>query len=138
MMRVCGLFFLMASAVSCASGPPEQQIVNDAARALGGRDRILAVRSLVMEGDGTNGNLGQDMTPEATGEKFNVTEYRRAIDFTVGQSRIEQTRTPNFAYFQGPQPQKQVLGVAGEIAYNVGANGAATRAPNAVAKDRRT
>jgi glyoxylase-like metal-dependent hydrolase (beta-lactamase superfamily II) len=97
----------------------------------------MAVRSLVMAGDGSNGNLGQDMTPEATGERFNVTEYRRAVDFTVGQSRTEQTRTPNFAYFQGPQPQQQVFGVAGDIAYNVGVNGVATRASNAVAADRR-
>jgi glyoxylase-like metal-dependent hydrolase (beta-lactamase superfamily II) len=138
MKRMSALVVLMVSAAACSSGPPEQQIVNDAARALGGRDRVMAVRTLVIEGEGTNGNLGQDMTPEATGQRFNVTEYKRAVDLTVGQSRTEQTRTPNFAYFQGPQPQKQVFGVAGDIAYNIGANGAATRASDAVAKDRRT
>src|SRR5262245_38204626 len=125
MKRLSALVVLMLSAAACSSGPPEQQIVHDAARALGGRDRIIAVRTLVIEGEGTNGNLGQDMTPEATGQRFNVTEYKRAIDLTVGQSRTEQTRTPNFAYFQGPQPQKQVFGVAGDIAYNIGASGTA-------------
>src|SRR4029079_1217308 len=83
---------------------PEQQIVNDAATALGGRDKILAVRTLVIEGEGTNGNLGQDMTPETAGQAFAVSEYRRAIDVAGGRARTEQTRTPNFAYFQGPQP----------------------------------
>jgi len=137
MNRLSALMVLIVSAAACSSGPPEQQIVNDAARALGGRDRVMAVRTIVIEGEGTNGNLGQDMTPEATGQRFNVTDYKRAIDLTVGQSKTEQTRTPNFAYFQGQQPQKQVFGIAGDIAYNVAANGTPTRAPNAVAKDRR-
>jgi glyoxylase-like metal-dependent hydrolase (beta-lactamase superfamily II) len=136
-MKRLSAIVVLVSAAACSSGPPEQQIVNAAARALGGRDRVMAVRTIVIEGEGTNGNLGQDMTPEATGQRFNVTDYKRAIDLTVGQSKTEQTRTPNFAYFQGPQPQKQVFGIAGDLAYNVGANGTPTRASNAVAKDRR-
>src|SRR5215510_11163475 len=81
--------------------PPEQQIINDAATALGGQERIQAARTLVIEGQGTNGNLGQDMSPEATAQSFGVTGYKRAIDLAAGRVRIEQTRTPNFAYFQG-------------------------------------
>jgi glyoxylase-like metal-dependent hydrolase (beta-lactamase superfamily II) len=137
MRHACWLVFSLASVAACTSATPEQQIVNDAAAALGGRDRILAVRTIAIQGEGTNGNLGQDMTPEATGQRFNVTAYTRTIDVAAGQSRIEQTRTPNFAYFQGPQPQKQVLGIAGDIGYNVAPNGNATRVSNAVAKDRR-
>jgi len=134
--------FLIAVAAAviltgCSPAPPEQQIVNDAAAALGGRDRILAVKTVILEGDGTNGNLGQDMTPEAAGQTFTVSGYRRAIDVAGGRVRIEQTRTPNFAYFQGPQPQKQVQGLDGDVAYNVGADGNPSRAANAVAKDRR-
>src|SRR5262245_10995016 len=126
-----------AFASACAQPTPEQQIVNDAATALGGRDRILAVKTLVLEGEGTNGNLGQDMTMESTGQLFQLSGYKRSFDVAAGRSRTEQTRTPNFAYFQGPQPQKQVFGVDGDVAYNVAANGNATRASNAVAKDRR-
>ena len=137
MKRVCAFVILLAASAACSNATPEQQIVNDAASALGGRDKILAVRTIVIEGQGTNGNLGQDMTPEATGQRFNVTGYTRTIDVAAGQSRIEQTRTPNFAYFQGPQPQKQVLGIAGDVGYNVAPNGTATRVPNAVARDRR-
>src|SRR5438034_4068025 len=126
-----------AVATACAQPSPEQQIVNDAAAALGGRDRILAVKTLVIEGDGMNGNLGQDMTMDAASQAFQLSGYKRAIDVAGGRQRVEQTRTPNFAYFQGQQPQKQVFGVDGEVGYNIGANGTATRAPNAAARDRR-
>jgi glyoxylase-like metal-dependent hydrolase (beta-lactamase superfamily II) len=122
---------------ACARPSPEQQIVNNAAEALGGRDRILAAKTLVLEGQGVNGNLGQDMTPDATGQTFTVSAYRRAVDLSGGRVRVEQTRTPNFVYFQGPAPQKQVQGLDGDVAYNATANGAATRAPDAVARDRR-
>src|SRR4051812_41976569 len=125
---------LLASVVACASPTPEHQIVNDAAAAIGGRERILAAKTLVITGDGSNGNLLQDMTPDAAGQRFAVSGYTRAIDLTAPRARTEQTRTPNFAYFQGQQPQKQLLGIDGDVAYSLGANGSATRASNAVAK----
>jgi glyoxylase-like metal-dependent hydrolase (beta-lactamase superfamily II) len=122
---------------ACAKPDPIQQIVDDAAAALGGRDRVLAVKTIVIEGGGTNGNLGQDMTPDATGQAFVLSNYKRSIDVAAGRARTEQTRTPNFAYFQGQQPQTQLLGIDKEIAYNVAPNGTATRASNAAARDRR-
>ena len=138
MKRMAWLVLIAAGAIGgCTQATPEQQTIDDAAAALGGRDRILAVKTLVLEGGGTNGNLGQDMTPDATGQAFTVTDYRRALDAAGGRVRIEQTRAPNFTFFQGQQPQKQVLGVDGDIAYNVAPNGMATRAGEAVAKDRR-
>ena len=132
------LALLVAAALSgCARPSPEQQIINDAAAALGGRERIQAVKTLAIEGEGTNGNLGQDMRPEAVSQTFKVTGYKRAVDVAAGRARTEQTRTPNFTYFQGQAPQKQVLGIDGDVGYNVAANGTATRVPNAAAKDRR-
>ncbi len=125
-----------AGLAACAQKTPEQQVVDDAAAAMGGVSRILAVKTLVIEGEGTNGNLGQDMTMESTSQRFDVTGYRRMIDLTNGRMRIEQTRTPNFAYFQGQQPQQQVLGVADGVAYNVAPNGTASRASESVAGDR--
>jgi glyoxylase-like metal-dependent hydrolase (beta-lactamase superfamily II) len=122
---------------ACARPSPEQQIVNDAAAALGGSERLQAVKTLVIEGSGTNGNLGQDVTPDATSQNFAVTGYKRAIDIGEGRVRVEQTRTPNFPYFQGQQAQKQVLGIDGDVAYNVAASGTASRASETVLKDRR-
>src|SRR5213594_3066118 len=120
----------------CAQAP-EQQTINDAASALGGRDRILAVKTLIIEGGGSNGNLGQDVRPEATSQTFTVADYKRAIDVAAGRARVEQTRTPNFTFFQGQQPQKQVFGIDGNVGYNVAPDGTATRVANAVANDRR-
>ena len=130
---------LLATAMitGCAQSPPEQQTINDAASALGGRDKILAVKTLILEGGGTNGNLGQDVTPEATSQMFTLTDYKRVVDVAAGRVRVEQTRTPNFTFFQGQQAQKQVFGIDGDVAYNIAADGTAARAPNAAANDRR-
>src|SRR5262245_11292474 len=114
LMKFCRRAWCIAIlTAACTSTPPERQIVNDAAQALGGKDRILAVKTLVIEGSGSNGNLGQDLTPERAVQTFTVTDYKRAIDVANLAARTEQTRTPTFAYFQGQQPQKQILGVAG-------------------------
>ena len=132
-------WLLVAAAVvcGCSQPPPERQIVEDAADALGGADRIAAVRTLTLEGEGTNGNLGQDMRPEATSQTFTVTGYRRLIDVAGRRVRVEQTRTPNFMHFQGPDPQRQIAGLDGDVAYAIAANGNATRAPETVVRDRR-
>jgi len=99
------LILSIAVASACASPPPERQVIDDAASALGGAQRVTAVKSIVIQGSGTNGNLGQDMTPDATGQTFTVSDYTRTMDVAGGRVRIEQTRTPNFTYFQGQQPQ---------------------------------
>ena len=138
MRRMTWLVLITAAlAGGCTRATPEQQIINDAAAALGGSAKIAAVKTIVIEGEGSNGNLGQDMSPDATGQAFAVTGYKRAMDVPSGRVRIEQTRTPNFTFFQGQQPQKQVLGLDGDVAYNVAPNGMATRAADAVATDRR-
>jgi glyoxylase-like metal-dependent hydrolase (beta-lactamase superfamily II) len=123
--------------LGCAQPTPEQRFVNDAAAALGGRERLMAVRTLVLEGSGTQFNLGQDMRPGASGQTFGVTDLVRRIDVAAGRSRTELTRTPNFVYFQGQAAQRQIQGVDGEVGYNVAASGAATRVGAAAAQDRR-
>ncbi len=109
----------------CAPNPPEQQFVDDAMRAVGGRARVEAVKTIVIEGTGVNYNLGQDMKPEAATQQFAITGYMRKIDVANRRQRIEQTRTPKFAYFQGPQPQTQIQVLDGDIAFNVNPAGAA-------------
>ena len=136
-----GFFALLAIAsltAACSRSTPEQQVVNDAAEALGGSDRIAAVQTLVLEGEGTQYNLWQDVRPGASGQTFTVTGYRRVIDVAGGRARTELTRQPNFTFFQGPAAQRQVAGLDGAVAYNVAANGNATRVADVVANDRRT
>jgi glyoxylase-like metal-dependent hydrolase (beta-lactamase superfamily II) len=126
-----------AALIGGCTTTPEHQIVADAADALGGRNRILEVKTFTIEGEGTNGNLGQDMTMDASSQQFKISGYKRSVDVVNLRARTEQTRTPNFAFFQGPQPQIQILGVDGDVGYNVAPNGTPTRTSNAVAKDRR-
>jgi glyoxylase-like metal-dependent hydrolase (beta-lactamase superfamily II) len=116
---------------------PEQQFVDDALAAVGGRDKVVAVKSVIIEGGGVNYNLGQDMKPEAATQTFEVTDYRRTIDVEHGRGRIEQTRTPKFAFFQGPQPQRQIQGIEGEVPFSVNAQGQANRLTPLQEKERR-
>ena len=60
---ICSSLFFISS--GCTPKTPEQQFIDDAMRAVGGRDRVIAVKSIVIEGTGVNYNLGQDLKPEA-------------------------------------------------------------------------
>ncbi|MGE0040905.1 MAG: MBL fold metallo-hydrolase [Vicinamibacterales bacterium] len=137
-MRAMSAVLALALTLSaCARPTPEQQVVNDAAEALGGHDRVAGLRTIVLAGRGTAWNLGQDMTMDATGQQFELRPYKASIDVTAGRLRVEQTRTPNFLYYQGPGAQAQVYGLDGDVAYTVSPSGAASRAPADVARDRR-
>jgi glyoxylase-like metal-dependent hydrolase (beta-lactamase superfamily II) len=127
---------MLALAAGCAQPPVEQQIVNDAAASLGGAARIQAVRTLAQEGSGLNYYLGQDIRPAASGMTFAVDPYKRVIDLSAARARVEQTRTPNFTYFQGQAPQTQVFGLDGTLGYNVNARGNASRIGDVAAKER--
>lgn len=130
------LFFISLS--SCTPAPPEQQFVNDVMQALGGRGRIEAIKTITIEGTGVNYNLGQDMKPEAATQQFAITGYKRELDLEQGRQRLEQTRTPKFAYFQGPQAQTQIQVLDGDIAFNVSPSGSASRVGTLAERDRRT
>lgn len=136
MFRRLSLAVSVTALAACTSVPPEQQFLADAAAALGGRDRVLGARTLVLDGDGTQWNVGQDMTLDATGQTFSVTGYRRALDLEGGRMRVQQTRTPNFLYYQGQAPQAQTYGLDGDIAYTVSTAGTAARAGLPAARER--
>lgn len=118
-------------------GSTATQSVEQAAAALGGLDRLRALKSIVMEGAGTSSNLGQDLTPDATDQHFTITGYRRIISFSANALRVEQTRTPTFPYFQGPDAQKQIMGVDGGFGYNISPLGVAVRVSETVTRQRR-
>ena len=133
-------WLLLAAAVmgSCAQVPPETQMINDAAEALGGKSKITSITTLVLEGTGTNRNLGQNRTPEADLPVFQVTQFKRTIDFANGRARQEQARLAVVPPGAPPaQPQQQNFGLDGDVAYNVAADGRATRQSATVAGDRR-
>jgi hypothetical protein len=120
----------------CARVPPEVQVVNDAAAALGGRDRVQAVKTLTIEGEGSAPNAGQNRMPDDELPIWKVTEYKRTVDLANGRTRMQQVRTAGFL-FAGATVQRQNQVLDGDVAYNLGADGAATRAGAAAVRDRR-
>src|SRR5215467_5111499 len=126
----------VVAATSCTQAPPELRVINDAADALGGRQKVLAVKTLTIEGEGPAPNVGQNTMPDGELPVWKVTEFRRLIDIPNHRMRTTQTRTAQFL-FANANTQKQDQGLDGDVAYNTGENGAATRASGAVARDRR-
>ena len=134
MNRHAWLTLLTAVAMSgCAAPSAEQQVIRDATAALGGRDRIAAVKTLVVTGEGTGYSVGSDKLIDTTYRVYEVTGYKHAIDLTAGRALLEQTRTPTTANFAGQAPAKQVQGIDGDVAFNVAANGNRNRTANEVA-----
>jgi len=115
---------------------PEPAAINSAAEALGGKARIQALRTLVIEGSGTNPNVGQNRNPDDPMPDWKVTDYRRTIDLANGRMRLEQHRQAQFA-FSMANDVRQNLCLDGDIAYNVGTDGKAARASEAGTRDRR-
>jgi glyoxylase-like metal-dependent hydrolase (beta-lactamase superfamily II) len=122
--------------MGCASTPPEQALINDAAAALGGSERIQAANTLVIEGTGETGNFGQNLTPDAPLPISAISEHKRTIDYANNRSRLEQTVKPTFIT-ANTAAQRQIQGIDGSIAFNVNAEGMATRANDLVGTDRR-
>ena len=104
---------------ACAQVPPEMQVVDDAAAALGGKDRIQAVKTLVIEGEGPAPNVGQNRMPDGELPVWKVTEFKRSIDLASGRTRMQQLRTAQFL-FAGATVQRQNQALDGDVAYNVG------------------
>jgi hypothetical protein len=128
---------MVVMVTACASTTPEQRVVHETASALGGAERLQAVRTLVIEGEGTQYNLGQDVVPGASGQTYDVTQYKRALDVPAERARTELIRVPKFSYWQGLAAQRQVQGIDKTVGYNVATSGAASRIAPAAADDRR-
>jgi hypothetical protein len=129
---------LLACAIcgACRRAPLARSVIDDAAKALGGKQRIEAIKSLTVEGAGTDTNLGQNVTPEGELPVWKVTEYKQTVDPGRGRVRIQQTRVAQFL-FALATVQRQDQGLDGDAAYNVAPDGTATRASDAAARDRR-
>src|SRR6059036_832103 len=119
----------------CAKAPPEMQVIDEAASALGGKARLQAVKTLVIEGEGPAPNVGQNTMPDGELPVWQVTEYKQTIDLATGRSRTQQRRTAQFL-FAGATVQRLDQGLDGDTAYNVGPDDAMTRAGAAAAAER--
>lgn len=111
-------------------------VITRAAEALGGKDKVLAVKTLVIEGSGINPNVGQNPLPDSPLLNWNVPEFKRSIDLANGRMRVEQHRIAGFDFALATDVH-QNMGLDGGLAFNVNPDGAAQRASDAVAADRR-
>lgn len=116
--------------------PPQRVIsLDDVVRAMGGRDQLLGIRTLVLEGKGDNYNLGQNLTPDAPLPRFEVTEFRRTYDFPQRRWRQEQVRVARFTT-PNTSPQRAQIALDGDVAFNVLPDGRAQRVSRALTVDR--
>lgn len=125
-----------AAAAACSRAPSEADLIEEAASALGGVERVRAVGTLVIEGEGSAPNLGQNRLPDDELPVWRVTEYRRAIDLANNRTRVTLVRTAQFL-FAGATVQRQDQSLDGDVAFNTSPAGQATRAGDQAARDRR-
>jgi len=121
-------------AASCSRVAPERQLVLDAAGALGGLDRIQAMRSLQIEGEGESPNVGQNTMPDGDLPVWKVSDYTRTIDLVNGRVAVRQARTAQFL-FALAGVQRQHTALDGDVAFNLDATGQAVRAGNDAARE---
>jgi glyoxylase-like metal-dependent hydrolase (beta-lactamase superfamily II) len=115
---------------------PEMTVITRAAEALGGKDKVLAVKTLVIEGSGINPNVGQNPLPDSPLLNWNVPEFKRTLDLANGRMRVEQHRIAAFDFALATDVH-QNMGLDSSIAFNVNPDGTAQRVGDAVAADRR-
>jgi glyoxylase-like metal-dependent hydrolase (beta-lactamase superfamily II) len=106
---------------------PEQQLVTRAAEALGGRDRVMALKTLQIVGYGElayfngGGNITGD--PAAPQKWQKVLEYTRTIDLVHWRTRVQQRLKMDFVFAStvgqlGLNRTNETLD--GDIAFNIG------------------
>jgi hypothetical protein len=132
----CALVLVALVAAACSSASPERSIVDEAAAALGGADRIRALTALDVSGSGAAPNAGQNRMPDDELPVWKVSEHSRAIDLANNRTRVRQLREAQFQ-FAGATIQRVTQGLDGDVAYNVAPDGTMSRAGDAAATDRR-
>ena len=142
-MKKLLLLILISSALNGFAQTPEM-LVNRAAEALGGKERILSLKTLTIYGYGQqayqNGGGNITASPDAPQKWVNVNGLQRTIDLEHGRMHLEQRLVQDFVFayarnMNGDTRVNQFLD--GDIAFNVGPDGRAVRAPDAAVRARR-
>jgi glyoxylase-like metal-dependent hydrolase (beta-lactamase superfamily II) len=146
MLRTGRLIAALAVGLSIAAAAQAQdarQVVTRAAEALGGVERIQALRTIRLRGYGHDAyqDGGSLITTEPTApEKMNViTAYERVIDLANNRTRVRARQSRAFVFaaeaMMTGRPIDQRLD--GDIAFDVAPNGNARRLSSEVAMRRR-
>jgi glyoxylase-like metal-dependent hydrolase (beta-lactamase superfamily II) len=130
-IKVGSLAVVIAAALVMQVGAqvsaPERQLVLNAAEALGGRDRVMALKTLQIIGYGElaymngGGNITAD--PDAPQKWQKVLDYTRTIDLEHGRTRVQQRLKMDFVFASdvgqlGLNRTNETLD--GDVAYNIG------------------
>jgi hypothetical protein len=124
--RTRSLIHGAVAAIACtvllpaAAQTPEQQIVSDAATALGGRDRVMAVKTMLLEGAGNFVGITSLRYDDDIGFKSAIEQLRdvkRAYDLTNTRGRFELTRMVEYVFYIGDAPTRTIQGVDGTVAF---------------------
>ena len=143
-MKAILLFILAASAVNGFAQTPEMRLINTAAEVLGGRERVLSLKTLTVYGYGQqayqNGGGNITASPDAPQKWVNVNGLARTIDLEHGRMHLEQRLVQDFVFayarnMNGDTRVNQFLD--GDIAFNMGPDARAVRAPEAAVRARR-
>jgi glyoxylase-like metal-dependent hydrolase (beta-lactamase superfamily II) len=126
---------LAAVAPAVSAQRPGKPRIEQAVRAMGGQERVLGIRTIVLEGTGTEYDLGQNQAPGEDLNKYEVTAYRRSIDFANSRWRQEYTREARFPA-GNPAPQQLRQGYD-SVAFDLIADGSARRPAGRADLDRR-
>jgi Metallo-beta-lactamase superfamily len=121
------------------------KLVITAADAMGGKDRVLQIKTLKIYGYGQqayqNGGGNITASPDAPQKWVNINGSERSIDLEHGRMRLQQRLVQDFVFAyernmtgRGPAAIQML---DGDIAFNVGPDGRAARASDAVARQRR-
>jgi hypothetical protein len=117
----------LATALGGQGTSPERQLVTRVADALGGRDRVMAVKTLQIVGYGElayfngGGNITGD--PAAPQKWQKVLDYTRTTDLEHGRTRVQQRLKMDFVFAStagqlGLNRSSETLD--GDIAYDIG------------------
>ncbi len=136
-----------AATLLCATAwaqTPARQAVDAAAEALGGKDKVLAVKSLRILGYGQlasqdgGGNISS--TPQGPQKWININGHQRVIDLGNGRMNVQQRNAHDFGFAYARNMRGQVRinqSLDGTLAFNIGPDGKAVRVPDAQVRARR-
>lgn len=135
----CGAASLLGQTTRTAAG-----VIDSAAEALGGRQRILAIKSIKIEGYAQiayqNGGGNISTSPDAPQKWVDVPEYEKIIDLEHRRMRVRQRQHNHFVFASVDGYLGRTVTIAAlddDVAYNVGADGRATRTASAAVAARR-
>ena len=135
-MKRCLSLAMLSAVTLLGCARTGQDVIEDAAEAMGGAEVIAAAATLVMEGTGTTYRVGQNPSPDADLPVYELHSYRKEVDLDNRRWRTEQIRTGHFLSGRPVDRQSQVQAADGDVAFDVQADGTARRLAAQTGKDR--